>query len=311
MREFLASLFFATTLAADEIAFVANSGNASWSSSVYYTDSHGADPGKIGEGRRGGYQFDLSPDGGYLLYVTHTSKSFGEWYQIFQESRWGAPFRGEKRIQVFIDSAIEATGESIATPLYSPRWSPDGDQVLLARRNELIVLWGDKTTIPIISTSEVIQYCDWAPNERFVVSTQRNEIWIADDRSEQLLGEGFNPDVSPDGTRIVFLVSGDGGEKNIWTMNLDGGNKELIHSYVLSFGANGSHIAWSPDSSEIAFFNDEGIWAVSLDGTMRSILLTGEGVSIFGISWSPSWGTDTETAIFPTSWGTVKATDGR
>ena len=301
MRGLLLVFIMLAVSGADEIAFLANSGNDPFvSSRIYYTDSHGADPGPITTGRRGGFQFDLSPDGGYLLYVTYMSKSYGERYEIIEESRWGTIFQGEKSLPVFIESAVEASGSSIATPLYSPRWSPDGNQILFARKNELIVPGADRVITPIISTSDIIQYCDWAPNERFVASTQRNEIWIADSRSEKLLGEGFNPDVSPDDTKIAFIVPGDGGARGIWTMDLDGGNKELIHAY-----GGGANIAWSPDSKEIAFVTDEGIWAVSLDGTVRSILLT-EGVSIFGISWSPSWDTEPGTSVSPTSWGMVK-----
>ena len=297
----------------DEIAFIARGG-------AYFTDSHVNAPIQISLplGRSSSYG-DLSPDGRFFLYISYTYKSYGEWYEIIAQNRWGEPivtwFDSPGWPSVFIEAAVEAAGSSIAPRLHSPRWSSDASTILFARLNELIVLdhhakYGEVVKeIPLISESDIIHYCDWAPNERYVVSTQRNEIWIADDSSEQLLGEGFNPDVSPDDTKIAFIVPGDGGEKSVWTMDLNGGNREHVHTYIQSVRASGSLIAWSPDSKEIAFFTPDGIRAVSLDGTVRNILDTEDVIT--AISWSPSGDTEPGTSVSPTSWGMVKRDHGR
>ena len=263
MRELLTALVASITVTAsgaDEIAFRAKE--------VYYTDSQGSDPGPVENGKHDGIWIDISPDGAYYLQVAYTLKSFGEWYEIIAHSRWGEPlvewFDNPSWPSVFIEAAIEAIGEDTRAPrLYSPRWSPDGSLILFARLNELIVLdpysrYGEVVQeIPILSESDIIHYCDWAPNERYVVSNHRREIWISDNNSDQFLGEGFNPDVSPDGTKIVFIVPGESQEKSIWTMDLDGDNKEHVHTYIQRVRTSGSLVAWSPDSKEIAFFTSE------------------------------------------------------
>ena len=293
------------------MAFLANGGN------VYYTDSQGADPGPVE--RNAGYieifpsdTIDLSPDGGFLLYISYIFKSFGEWYSVIIEGRWGKPFRSWQdnplQGEYFKESALDVLGEKWATRLYSPRWSPDGSQILFARSNELLVLEPDEGIIQQISVgSEVIEYCDWAPHGRFVASNRTGEIWITDGSSSQLLGKGFNPDVSPDESKIAFLQ--DDGEKSIWTMDLDGTNRKLMVDYVRSVPTRkrGFYFAWSPDSREIAFFTPDEIRAVSLfDGTVRSVLNI-EGAGITSISWSPAWGAETGTGVSPASWGQVKS----
>ena len=148
---------------------------------------------------------------------------------------------------------------------------------------------------------ERLWYCDWVPDDRFVAST-REKIWLTDGNTTRSLGEGFNPDVSPDGTTIAFLIDTDEG-KELWTMDVDGSNRRFIHRYTQSLHTDGSYIAWSPDSQEIAYFTFEGIWEVTLDGTVRSILFI-EGANIQAISWSPSQ--PISTAIYPATWGQVK-----
>ena len=297
-----AVLIAVSTSYADEIAFLADR--------VYYTNANGADPGPFKRGRDTGEPIDLSPDGNYLLHVAYVYKSWGDEHAIYAKNRQDGKNNLVSRNGSSFSGRIPKELE-YASRLYSPRWSPDGKWILYARDNELITRPFTKEyyyagkTFPIVSVSEVVEYCDWAPDGRFVASTRNHEIWITDGSSSQLLGKGFNPDVSPDGTKIAFLVHGEGGEKNIWTMNLDGSDRQLIHSYIQSLSTRGAYIAWSPDSSEIAFFTFEGIWATSLDGIERSVLLI-DGAGISSISWSPSWGADTETGVSPASWGEVK-----
>ena len=291
---------------ADEIVFQAKG--------IYYTDSQGSDPGPVEMGSGNGAAVDLSPDGGFLLYVRYTSKSEGKWYDVFVRSRWGetiAKFPNEG----FPTYRRVFGGRNNGPRLYSPRWSLDGSQILFARNHELITVTfreeNLRKIIPVIATSIRIEFCDWAPNNRFVVSTLQHEIWIADEGSEQLLGEGFGVDVSPDESKIAFLKApGFGGsesnrrsDKEIWIMDLDGSNERILHQYEGSVFINGFHIAWAPDSSEIAFFDRKGIKAVSLDGNVRTILGI-EEARITSISWIGSF--PVETAISPTSWGSLK-----
>jgi Tol biopolymer transport system component len=71
------------------------------------------------------------------------------------------------------------------------------------------------------------------------------------------------PTWAPSGDRVAFLVvcSWDyGGEgDNIYVLDADGGNRRRI--------GEGHSLAWSPDSTRLAFVRDDDIWVMNADGT--------------------------------------------
>ena len=302
-------VLLAIAAGADEIAFQTDR--------VYYTNSQGADPGPVERGGDGLNFIDLSPDGRFLLCIGHLYKSWGEYYWLFARDR--------RDNVTLLEYNLFADRDP--PQIYSPRWSADCREILFAVENRLhtIPFTGNvvyvsydvdyELRVPPAKVNpdqyppvrqftvgeERLWYCDWAPDGHFVAST-REEIWLTDGTTTRSLGEGFNPDVSPDGTTIAFLIDTDEG-KELWTMEVDGSNRRFIHRYIQSLHTDGSYIAWSPDSQEIAYFTFEGIWGVTLDGTVRSILFI-EGANIQAISWSASQ--PIPTAIYPATWGQVK-----
>ena len=309
-KALLVTLLLAGTAGADEIAFQADR--------VYYTNSQGADPGPVERGGDGLNFIDLSPDGRFLLCIGHLYKSWGEYYWLFARDR---------RDKVTL-LEYQIAEERNPPQINSPRWSADCREILFVVENRLHtipfsgnIVWVSydedyKIRVPPAKVNpdqypparhftvgeERLWYCDWAPDDHFVAST-REELWLTDGNTPRSLGEGFNPDVSPDGTTIAFLIDTDEG-KELWTMDVDGSNRRFIHRYIQSLHTDGSYIAWSPDSQEIAYFTFEGIWGVTLDGTVRRILFI-EGANIQAISWSPSQ--PIPTAIRSASWGQVKS----
>ena len=100
------------------------------------------------------------------------------------------------------------------------------------------------------------------------------QIWrVKPDASglEQLtsLGENFHPSFSPDGRKIVFSSSRDGGYGHLYVMNADGGNQRgLTNSNASDYNPD-----WSPDGTRIVFVSDESgsrdLWRVNPDGADR------------------------------------------
>ncbi|MGQ0604808.1 MAG: hypothetical protein ACT4QE_24265 [Anaerolineales bacterium] len=76
--------------------------------------------------------------------------------------------------------------------------------------------------------------------------------------------QNYAPEMSPDGTQIVFTSSA-GGAQQVWVMGADGQNAQ-----VLTSGAENIDPTWSPDGGRIAFASSRGgqrqLWTMAADG---------------------------------------------
>jgi Tol biopolymer transport system component len=114
----------------------------------------------------------------------------------------------------------------------------------------------------------------------------------ADGSGQRYLGEGFSPDWSPDGTKIVFTTGEpDGG---IHVMQANGTGRTLLISHEFASAGGGDYgvmtPAWSPDGKTIAFVraSDDGwgIYLINTDGSSPRRLYACCGQA------EPSWSLD-------------------
>jgi hypothetical protein len=115
-----------------------------------------------------------------------------------------------------------------------PRWNPEGNRLAFSSTR-----YGD-------GRSRV--YLAWAQDAAFA--------------SEEALdlGEGSDPDWSPDGARLVYKGCDETGANcGLWTMALDGTDRR-----ALTDNAGDARPRWSPDGSRVVFMSDgrDGNWDV-------------------------------------------------
>ncbi len=128
------------------------------------------------------------------------------------------------------------------------------------------------------------------------------------------LSDGETPSVSPDGRQILF-VRQQGGQKQIWTMRIDGSSP----TQVTSGNANDISPSWHPSGRFIIFASDEAtgtskedkrnfnVWLMRTDGTDRRQITSNQSYDD-----SPVFLKDGRTVIFRSNrggvWNLYKAT---
>jgi Tol biopolymer transport system component len=124
-------------------------------------------------------------------------------------------------------------------------------------------------------------------NGKIIFERQTTDILALNpDGTTPRLGEGSKPAVSPDGSRIAYVLS-----RNIWLMNADGtGIRQLTTDSKFN-----DDPAWSPDGSRIAFsagspgaFDDADIFVMNADGSGKiNLTNTQSNLSESDPAWSP------------------------
>ena len=236
----------------------------------------------------------FSPDGSSLAFVRNPTFWTGEIYLLPLTDR-SAPAGEPKR--------LTSDGKNVG----SPAWTPDGQN---------IVFWSERAGTPglwkvSIASGEPQRLAAFGANASSpTISLQGNRLAYADSfwdtniwRMEmplatrqpippaQLISStrlDSEPDISPDGKRIVFSSSRSGGAAEIWVCDREGSNAVQLTSF--GQGHSGSP-RWSPDGRRIVFDSrPEGpsdIYMVSAEGGAPRRLTTEASEDIV-----PTWSRD-------------------
>ncbi|RMH39043.1 MAG: hypothetical protein D6689_17795 [Deltaproteobacteria bacterium] len=142
----------------------------------------------------------------------------------------------------------------------------------------------------------------------YYVSNRENEagasIWMIDrdGKSATEMGSGEMPRFSHDGSKIVFVKKDSAGDKQIWIMDADGGNRvQLTDQY------RNIEPAWHPSGQRIVFVSDRSgnwdIWELEL-GSARMRQLT----NYLGADRTPVYTPDGKLLLFSSSRGSKTTT---
>ena len=136
---------------------------------------------------------------------------------------------GDRGTQIVVrDLASGATRWLAATPgglNITPAFSPDGATIVYAH--------GDEAGTDLIAASAT----DAQPGRRITVGRGSDNV---------------SPSFSPDGRRIAF-TSGRSGHPEVYIMDVDGTNAELLTPFNFGDQSYRSNLDWSPDGRVIAF----------------------------------------------------------
>jgi len=181
----------------------------------------------------------------------------------------------------------------------APDWSPDGKKNVFARaykdpegiwHPEIWIMNSDgseQTQIKSLKGSNPFFTNDWRIVFSSEYSNKSSQISIADVDGQNILtdnkGKEWHPDVSPDGSQIVFMSDRDGNFE-IYVMNIDGSNQRRLTNNDL----DDWYPSWSPDSSEILFSSfrshqkkDKDIYVINKDGSSLKNFIPDSRYAVF------------------------------
>lgn len=182
-----------------------------------------------------------------------------------------------------------------------PCWSPDGKQIcFMSDREGTTNLWicnSNGSRVRRLNRTPAVCYMpSWQKTprgERIVFGKHGAKPEMAsikpDGSGEEILGEGHDPTLSPDGKSICYTGhSGKG--VTVFVMDYDGRNKRQIVQEISKVGATFPN--WSPDSQEIVYsFPVEDaleLFVIRRDGGQPRRLTQFGGSSVCTPSaWSP------------------------
>ena len=111
--------------------------------------------------------------------------------------------------------------------------------------------------------------------------------------------DNTSPSYSPDGRQITF-ISGKSGSPQVYIMDADGSNVQLLTPYTPGVRSYRASPDWSPDGRSIAYEQQQGkfqVWMIDLrDRAPKQLTSEGENED-------PSWGPDGRHIVFTSSRG--------
>ncbi|MGI9076202.1 MAG: hypothetical protein ACR2G6_02590 [Gemmatimonadaceae bacterium] len=178
---------------------------------------------------------------------------------------------GERGTEIHISDLSSGTARRLATASglnITPEWSPDGQWIVYAHGAE------SGTDLVMVSALDA-------------GSVRRITVGRGTDNT--------SPSFSPDGRRLAF-TSGRSGHPEIYVMDADGANAELLTPFQFGETSYRSGPSWSPDGRQVAFQSrtDGRFQIVTINLRDRSMKqLTSEGSNE-----DPSWAPDGRHMVF-------------
>lgn len=176
----------------------------------------------------------------------------------------------------------------------TPDLSPDGKKLLYSTNNGDIMVSDPNGKNPVkIGTGSNAK---WSKDGSKIVFERDFDIWLmnADGSNPVQLTQSFpfydaSPDISPDGTKIVFHSDRDG-RNHIYVMNIDGSDVRQLTGDASNETAE-FNPRWSPDGSKILYlgftFDETDVYVMDPDGSNQTNLTSHINADLSDAVWSP------------------------
>ena len=222
---------------------------------VWVMDANGSNRRQLADN---GHGVVWSPDGTKIFYRDdHT------------DIRWAINPDGTNRTQITTHGLGNGNWFQISL---GGSWSPDGTRIIYENANtELWISNADGTTHTRLA--EDIYYGDsfaWSPDGTRISYNNNGSIWVieaAGNNRQRIADNVVNlttPVWSPNGRKIAY-ANRYSSTFGIWVVEVNTQRQTKLSDY-------GKNPAWSPDSTKIAFDEDNVVWLIDPDGTNRTKL---------------------------------------
>ncbi len=156
--------------------------------------------------------------------------------------------------------------------------------------NQPLNLMKNKIIIMLVSTALISGSCKESSKEKDEIPIAKSTITVTDGKFTpevmQNLGRVSDPQVSPDGTKILYGVSYTSIEQNksnreLFVMNIDGSDNRQITSTLKSE----NNARWIDGGKKIAYLYEEQLYVMNSDGSSpKQISNVENGISEFAFS---------------------------
>ncbi|MBS1842487.1 MAG: PD40 domain-containing protein [Acidobacteria bacterium] len=210
---------------------------------------------------------------------------------------------GHRTIRPLQPREIRLTANSADAPVEGGTISPDARMLLYSDKVGLHVKDTTSGEIHHVALPEdfKVTWGSWFPDQSHVLisaaasAKERTSLWrlsLFGGAPQKLMEDGEMGRVSPDGKKVAFL-RGEYPRREIWTMNVDGGE---ARKEVDSSGSVYGMPVWSPDSRVLAFvcviyfpnWNDEDVRVMThVIGTRENQIVVKDRQLSSGLAWLP------------------------